>query len=131
MNELLTKSELSMEAAEKLQKERFYNAACHPMYYSCLQLVMHKLESEGISLEEQAALASSKYHGHTHECLMYESAERVKLREHRNKRDYLDNFKILKEMRVRADYRREMIGESDFLSGMEIAKLVTKEIKSI
>ena len=120
-----------MEAANLLQKECFYNAACHPMYYSCLQLVMHKLECAGISLEEQSSLASNVYHGKSHVCLIYESAKRVKLREYSNKRDYIDAFKLLKEMRECADYKKDMISQSEFTEGMSIAKLVINEIKSI
>ena len=131
MNELLNKSELGMLAAETLEKEGLYNHACHPMYYSCLQLAMHKLECAGIPIENQSALASAKYDGKSHRCLIYESADKVKLKTCKSKLDYIDDFKLLKDMRERADYKKDIINQSEFANGMEIAKIVISEIKSI
>lgn len=45
MNELYDKSEINLEAAIKLHEAGMYDAVCHPSYYSCLQLMSHKLIS--------------------------------------------------------------------------------------
>ena len=61
MNELYDKSEINLEAAIKLHEAGMYDAVCHPSYYSCLQLMSHKLIRKGMSLYDQGVKASANY----------------------------------------------------------------------
>lgn len=66
MSELLDKSALNMNAAEYLLKEGHYDSVCHPAYYSCFQLMKHKVcHSMHIDYEAQEReIVSSRQNTH-------------------------------------------------------------------
>lgn len=54
-DDLLYKSQINMDVADELRKGGYWDSACHPMYYACLQLITHKLLKSGITLESQGS----------------------------------------------------------------------------
>lgn len=132
MDQLKNKSELSLAAAECLRKNTYYNAACHPMYYSCLQLISYKLIKKGISLEEQGSQISNYYKGNTHKYLIHKSMELIPFEKTDcDKNHYLNDFKMLSRLRVQADYKINLIGPSECESGMRLAQSLILEINKI
>lgn len=132
MDQLKNKSELSLAAAECLRKNTYYNAACHPMYYSCLQLIKYKLIKQGISLEIQASQASSRYKGNSHKYLIQKSKELIPFKgDLRKKQEYSDNIKKLKDLRERADYQVDEIKQEECESGIRLAKSLILQIEKI
>lgn len=133
MDQLRYKSELSLDAAEFLYKNNYYNAACHPMYYSCLQLISYKLIKKGISLEEQGSQISNYYKGNTHQYLIDKSMQLIPFNKKTdcNKNHYLNDFKMLSRLRVQADYKINLISQSECERGMRLAKSLILEINKI
>ena len=131
MSGLYNKSEINLEAANLLNENGFYASACHPIYYSCLQLIAHKLITRNVTLEKQAALSSSCYSGNSHKCLIKESVKLIKVDRHREKKEYEDNLKQLKELRERADYKNDEIKQEECTQALAIVKLVIQKINTI
>lgn len=131
MSELSRKSEFNLDAADLLYKNHYYASACHPIYYSCLQLISHKLIKCDVTLEQQAALSSSQYHGNSHFCLIKESSNRIQAGGYREKKEYEDNIRQLKDLRERADYKEDEIKPEECCQALATAKLVIQKIKTI
>jgi uncharacterized protein (UPF0332 family) len=131
MNELYDKSEINLEAAIKLHEAGMYDAVCHPSYYSCLQLMSHKLIRKGMSLYEQGVKASADYNGYSHKCLIYETCKFLKFEGSRDKQNYINSVKQLKEKREDADYHEIRISPDQSDKCIKLAKDIRQKINSI
>lgn len=131
MDELLTKSQLNTEAAQILFDKQLYSSACHPIYYSCLQLISYKLIRCGLTLDAQSSLSSKKYYGKSHKCLIEESRKRIKCSGHREEKEFKDGLYQLKELREKADYKEDVVMQQECQAGMDIAKLLIQKINTI
>lgn len=131
MNELYNKSEINLAAAIKLHKEGLYDAVCHPSYYSCLQLMSHKLIRKGMSLYDQGVLTSTNYNGHSHKCLIYETCKFMKFDGDRDKQNYINSVKQLKEKREDADYHEKRISCDQSDGCIKLAQDIRIKINSI
>lgn len=131
MNELYEKSDLNIDAAEKLYNHCLYDSVCHPAYYSCLQLMSHKLIKKGVSLSDQASLCSTKYFGHSHKCLIEETCKRLKFDKCRDEQDYRNGVKQLKEKRESSDYKEERISQEASEACIKLAKEIRQKLNSI
>jgi uncharacterized protein (UPF0332 family) len=109
MNELYDKSQLNLDAATFLYQKGLYDSVCHPAYYSCLQLMKHKLIKKGLSLNEQDSLSSAKYNGNSHRCVIEEIRKRLTFSTYRDEQNYLNGVKQLKEARELSDYKDSRI----------------------
>lgn len=131
MNELYDKSELNFDASQLLYNNNLYDCVCHPAYYSCLQLMSHKLIMKKIDLSTQAALTSRDYQGHSHQYLINETRKLMKFDKFTDERRYKSFIKQLKEFRERADYKEEKITQEESLQCISMAKEVRQQLKSI
>lgn len=131
MSGLNNKSEINLEVANLLNEKGFYASACHPIYYSCLQLIAYKLIKCNVTLAQQAALSSNQYFGNSHKCLIKESAKRIKANGYRERKDYEDNIKQLKDLRERADYKDDEIKQDECIQALATVKLVIQKINTI
>ncbi|WP_074434161.1 HEPN domain-containing protein [Bacteroides neonati] len=131
MNELYDKSEINLEAAEKLHQAGLYDSVCHPSYYSCLQLMSHKLIRKGVSLSTQGTISSSTYHGSSHKCLIYETCKFLSFEGVRDRQNYTNNIKQLKEKRENADYHEKRISHDQSKECIRLAKEIRSKINSI
>lgn len=131
MDEFLVKSQFNETAATLLYNNHLYDSVFHPIYYSCLQLIIHKLIKKGITLDQQSTLIASRYKGNSHRCLIEESKKQITFNSIREKKEYGDNIKQLKDFREKADYKECRINQSQCCDGINIAILVRQKINSI
>lgn len=131
MNELYNKSEINFDAANVLYEARMYDSVCHPTYYSCLQLMSHKLIRKGVSLYDQGVLASNKYGGKSHKCLITETSQLIKFESNRDKQNYINGVKQLKEKREDSDYHEIRISRDQSEECIKLAREIRLKINSI
>lgn len=131
MNELYNKSEINFDAAKILHEARLYDSVCHPTYYSCLQLMSHKLIRKGVSLYDQGVLASNKYGGKSHKCLITETSQLIKFESNRDKQNYINGVKQLKEKREDSDYHEIRISRDQSEECIKLAREIRLKINSI
>lgn len=131
MNELKDKSEINMNAAEKMFECSYYDSVCHPAYYACLQLISHKLIRKGVGLDKQGAIASSQYGGNSHKALLGEIKKCLSLSDYKDEQRYSKNILKLKEMRERADYKLSRISRDESENCIVMAKFVIGIINTI
>lgn len=131
MNELYDKSQLNLDAATFLYDKGLYDSVCHPAYYSCLQLMKHKLIKKGLSLEEQASLSSASYNGNSHQCVIEETCKYLTFQKYRDEQNYRNGVKQLKEARELSDYKDSRISPDESYKCIQKAKEIQQKVNSI
>ena len=131
MNELKDKSELNMNAAEKMFECSYYDSVCHPAYYACLQLMSHKLIRKGVGLDRQWSIASSQYGGNSHKALLSEIKKHLRISDYKDEKRYKNDILKLKEMRERSDYKLFRISKEESENCINMAKFVIGIINTI
>lgn len=122
------KAEKSLSAAQKLidTRETFgYNSSIHCSYYAVLQYMKYMLANTNrrpLTYEEQNAKIKN-----SHEFILEEIANRINLQT--NRRDFTQQVRTLKKLRVAADYTERDFTEDESLDVKEKADNVISKLK--
>ena len=95
------------------------------------KLMSHKLIRKGVSLYDQGVLASNKYGGKSHKCLITETSQLIKFESNRDKQNYINGVKQLKEKREDSDYHEIRISRDQSEECIKLAREIRLKINSI
>lgn len=117
------KSELSIQAANKLISESFHNVSVHCSYYSCVQFVFHIMYSHfGDSVKDIETQSKSGINNMgTHNWLRNYIYKSFKNKDAKAAKVFFNNMGHMVDRRVAADYRYGKIGQKEAIKVMEMA----------
>jgi len=125
MSELLLKSQSNKEASILLFKEKYYHSAVHCAYYGCLQYMIHILKTKNSwtddDIQEKIDLLKEGSH------IFYINKINVII----NNRNFSSFIGQLKILRVRADYKSEMIEAEDCMKSLDYSESIIRMLKTI
>ena len=130
MSHLLAKSEQNKTAASFLIDKSCYASSVHCGYYSCIQLIIHILQTDYSEEYEASSDIYRKNRKGLHVSYIDLISDCVQPRERRKKRDLKNKLLELRSLRVDSDYKEEEIDEFKANKARERADEIHKLIKS-
>ena len=120
MKILLDKSKYSLQASEFLKKEELFASSVHCAYYSCIQLMRHILFNFLNKDENDFDNSQSNNKAGSHQNLL-----NTIIYNFYSKNIYANSFKndfrVIKELRKKADYKQIVILEKDCKDALNLA----------
>jgi hypothetical protein len=120
----LKKSQDTYDSGEVLRKEQKFNSSIHCYYYSCIQLCNHFFNTkEGLTDSQIRDLfKSNESHKDTIKKL-------VSILGRASHKAFTSDLSVLKDNRVKADYRNFSLGEDDSDESKELCDNVVSFLK--
>src|SRR5258706_6936010 len=110
-NIFLSKSELSLDAAERLKNNpnSHHSSSIHCSYYSCYQRLLHVLYRilgyDAKKYEQEFSLFKLKQNGGSHEFMLHLFWSKISLRNMDDAKDFKNDFISLRKLRIDSDYK--------------------------
>ena len=132
-NYLFDKSQENIKSATLLIEKEYSAASVHCSYYSCIQIMLHVLRSDFKKSEEDITQESDEgsrdshgFHNWIQNYLFKEVSNREK--DARIALDFYNLLGSLKGIRIRADYKINVIGKKEASKALEGANKINKII---
>ncbi len=125
------KSNMLSKAAQQLINSGFYTESIHCWYYSVLQMMKYKLahcSNNSLSYADQESKNKQSI-GYSHDWLKFEICNRIPNK--RTKNIFEEDFSVLKEERVSADYKQKIFSQLDATSYREISERMLASLRYI
>ena len=124
------KSAQSFEAGKALISQHLYTESVHCFYYSVLQMMKYRLancKKGSRSYEEQSEIPKRDKKS-SHEWLFYEVNPKFN---GKNKVNFKEDFTVLKESRVAADYSKRSFTVDESLECQQTAERLLGKLRNI
>lgn len=134
-NIFLSKSELSLDAAEKLKNNphNHYSPSIHCSYYSCYQKLLHVLfKILGYSKEQydnEFRLFRLKQEAGNHEFMLQLFWRKISAKNIDDGRDFKNNFISLRKLRIDSDYLEIWIEKDKSDLAYHLAEAIHKNLR--
>ncbi len=134
MSNFKFKYEENLRAAQLLVQKEYFSASVHCYYYACVQLMLHILRFDvGISEEDidvQQREASKSINGGFHSWIINKMFELLMVKNFIAASEFNDWIGELKSMRVRADYKEEILTKNKTKAIGEKVSFVIETLKN-
>lgn len=126
------KSTRSFNAGLSLIANKFYSQSIHCFYYSVLQMMKFKLATCSINpIDYEGQTDKAKLNNKsTHDWLFHEILYRIPLKG-KMKENFIEDFKILKNDRVVADYRKRSFTQDESAGCRLIADRLLANLRNL
>lgn len=116
------KSEMLARAGQQLINSGFYTESIHCWYYSVLQMMKYTLansSNKSLTYSDQESNGKQSV-GFSHDWLKFEICNRITNR--RTKNIFEEDFSVLKDERVSADYKLKVFSQIDAVNCRETSE---------